>query len=189
MYDRQDFNVPPSISVVGVGGVGANVAIYAAMAGVPVISVFDSDNVEEVNLSRLPYPESWIGKPKVDAVEEFIHNIRPNCVVLKHPNYDGFLRDELIGTIIITADKASVRRELLTDEKLNKEHLVLNGAYNKDTITISRAPPWGEDHPYEIIPSWIGTASIVASLLLAQAFGIAPTDMDFTGKFWWLTEK
>jgi sulfur carrier protein ThiS adenylyltransferase len=70
MYKRQKFHTPSAISVIGVGGVGTHVAINAAMAGVTVISVFDSDVVGEHNLPRLPYPESWIGMSKVDALEK-----------------------------------------------------------------------------------------------------------------------
>jgi len=104
--------------------------------------------------------------------------------VIKHGHYNGFLISELVGDVIIAADSARVRREILSNKEILKDHRVFNGAYNDDTITISQAPPWGDNNPYEEIPSWVGTSQIVAALLLGQVLNLVPAGLDYTGLFY-----
>ena len=62
-YKRQqklDLNVKQSVTIVGCGGIGAWVAIFAAMSGIEDIILFDPDILESHNLNRLPFPEKWI---------------------------------------------------------------------------------------------------------------------------------
>ena len=84
LYARQapmNLNIPPSVTIVGCGGIGSWVAILAAMSGVGTLYLFDPDVVEESNRNRLPFCQGSIGQPKVEVVKDFILSIRPDCII------------------------------------------------------------------------------------------------------------
>ena len=84
IYERQDnlsLTVPSSVAIVGVGGVGFYAAYFAAMSGVPRLVLFDSDRLEITNCNRLPYTPSQVGQLKTELAAQFIHTIRPECLV------------------------------------------------------------------------------------------------------------
>ncbi len=58
------------VVIVGMGGLGAPVALYLAAAGVGNFTLFDGDNVELTNLQRqVIYTEDDIGKPKASRAK------------------------------------------------------------------------------------------------------------------------
>ena len=70
------------VLIVGVGGLGNPAAIYLAAAGVGKIGLLDKDIVEKSNLHRqVLYSESDIGKSKVDAAKNRLHDVNPNINV------------------------------------------------------------------------------------------------------------
>ena len=76
------------VCVFGVGGVGGYVVEALARSGVGTISVVDKDDVDLSNLNRqIIATKSTIGMEKVDAVEERIHDIFPECKVIKHKSF------------------------------------------------------------------------------------------------------
>lgn len=94
LYDRHktlDLKIPEEVFIIGCGGTGTWTAVICAMIGVEKIHVFDDDIIENHNRSRLPYPESWIGKKKTEALKLYINNIRPECDVYE---YEG-IRSEI----------------------------------------------------------------------------------------------
>jgi len=84
LYDRQrdmELTIPKKVAVIGLGGGGSWVAITLALAGVKELIVMDNDIIEESNLNRTLYRYSDIGKSKVTAIKELIHERRPDCIV------------------------------------------------------------------------------------------------------------
>ncbi len=67
-----------SVGIAGAGGLGSNVAVSLARAGISKLMVVDFDIVEKSNLNRQYYFLSQIGKEKILALKENIENINPN---------------------------------------------------------------------------------------------------------------
>ncbi|MCM1567058.1 MAG: sulfur carrier protein ThiS adenylyltransferase ThiF [Dehalobacter sp.] len=65
------------VGIAGVGGLGSNVAISLARAGVGTLVLTDFDVVEPSNLNRQQYFIDQIGKSKVDALRENLVRINP----------------------------------------------------------------------------------------------------------------
>lgn len=61
------------VGLVGVGGIGSNVATQLVAAGVGTLHLFDADVVEASNLTRqFLFDEADIGRPKVEAAREHL---------------------------------------------------------------------------------------------------------------------
>lgn len=65
------------VVVLGLGGLGSNIAIMLARLGVGELTIVDYDRVEPSNLNRQSYYIDDIGKLKCDALSEQIKKINP----------------------------------------------------------------------------------------------------------------
>ena len=73
------------VIVFGVGGVGGYVVEVLARSGVGNICMVDNDTINPTNLNRqIIALHSTLGRLKIDAMEERIHDIYPACKVEKH---------------------------------------------------------------------------------------------------------
>jgi molybdopterin-synthase adenylyltransferase len=71
-----------TVLVLGVGGIGSNVALGLAMLGVGKLVLVDFDTVELQNLNRqVLYDTLWIGSPKVEAAAERLTSVNPAVAV------------------------------------------------------------------------------------------------------------
>jgi len=70
---------------IGAGGLGSPAALYLAAAGVGTIGLIDFDRVDISNLQRqVLYGTGDIGRPKLEAARERIHDTNPNVEVVSH---------------------------------------------------------------------------------------------------------
>lgn len=71
-----------SVTIVGIGGVGGEVAVLLARAGVGRLRLIDFDVVDETNINRqaVAYTNT-VGKKKTEVLAEIIKKINPNCLV------------------------------------------------------------------------------------------------------------
>lgn len=69
------------VAVLGLGGLGSNVAVMLARLGVGHLTIIDYDRVEPSNLNRQSYFIDDIGKLKCDALKEQINRINPYITV------------------------------------------------------------------------------------------------------------
>lgn len=103
-----------TVLVVGLGAVGTWVACNLAESGVGHLILMDPDTVDISNLHRqFGYRECDIGRKKVDALEERIHDYSDYTTVIKNYNFLDecalHIFDELpIDLIINCADKPTV---------------------------------------------------------------------------------
>lgn len=65
------------VAILGIGGLGSNIAISLARIGVGTLILADFDIVEPSNLNRQQYFINDIGKYKTDALKNNIENINP----------------------------------------------------------------------------------------------------------------
>lgn len=73
------------VAVFGIGGVGGYVVEALVRSGLGAIDIIDDDKVCLTNLNRqIIATRKTVGQYKVDAAEERIHDINPDCKVTKH---------------------------------------------------------------------------------------------------------
>ena len=106
-----------SVAVCGLGGLGSNIAISLARAGVGKLHLIDFDRVDLANLNRQQYLVSQIGMYKTEALQAQLLQIAPYCEVA-------------VDTVRITENNA---RELLEDEDIICE--AFDGAEEKAMLT------------------------------------------------------
>ena len=70
-----------SVAVCGLGGLGSNVAISLARAGVGKLRLIDFDRVYISNLHRQQYIVSQLGMYKTEAIKQTLAEINPYCEV------------------------------------------------------------------------------------------------------------
>ncbi len=76
------------VLIVGAGGLGAPTALYLAAAGVGTIGLVDNDVVDASNLQRqLLYGTSDVGRRKLDAARDRLHELNPNVHVKLHADW------------------------------------------------------------------------------------------------------
>ena len=66
-----------TVAVCGLGGLGSNVAINLARAGIKKLVLVDFDCVDMTNLQRQQYKASQVGTPKTDALVDNLKEIAP----------------------------------------------------------------------------------------------------------------
>lgn len=66
-----------SVAIAGLGGLGSNVAVMLARAGVSKLLLADCDSVEITNLNRQAYDCSHLGQSKPRALSTILRNINP----------------------------------------------------------------------------------------------------------------
>lgn len=89
-----------SVAVCGLGGLGSNIAIALARAGVGRLHLIDFDRVDISNLNRQQYRVSQLGKYKTEALCEQLKDIAPyveltaDTVKLDEDNIPSLLKNE-----------------------------------------------------------------------------------------------
>ena len=105
------------VAVVGLGGLGSNIAILLSRMGVGHLHLIDFDRVDVSNLHRQQYFVEQVGLYKTEALANTLCKINPHielklsCVKLDEGNLVDLLKDE---TIICEAlDKAETKAMLV----------------------------------------------------------------------------
>lgn len=119
-----------SVAICGLGGLGSNIAIALARAGVGRLHIIDFDSVEISNLNRQQYFQEQLGMFKSDALYDTLKRIAPycdirkECLKLNEDNIPKLLAD---ADIIVEAfDKADQKAMLVNCvlEKMPEKYLV-----------------------------------------------------------------
>ena len=88
-----------TVAVCGLGGLGSNIAIALARAGIGKLLLIDFDRVDITNLHRQQYKANQIGLYKADALAENLLEIAPYTEVkavrakITEENFVDFLKD------------------------------------------------------------------------------------------------
>lgn len=80
----QDKFESATVAICGLGGLGSNIAIALARAGVGRLILIDFDRVDITNLHRQQYKASQIGQYKTDALAENLREIAPYIILTTH---------------------------------------------------------------------------------------------------------
>ena len=73
-----------TVAICGLGGLGSNIAVALARAGIGKLILIDFDKVDITNLHRQQYKASQIGINKTDALSENLLEIAPYITVEAH---------------------------------------------------------------------------------------------------------
>ena len=137
-----------SVAVCGLGGLGSNIAIALARAGVGRLHIMDFDRVDISNLNRQQYFPEQLGQPKTEALYDTLKRIAPYCNVqkdrirLNEDNIPQLLADDDI--IVEAFDKADQKAMLVNCvlENMPEKYLVsgsgMAGIASSNTITTKR---------------------------------------------------
>lgn len=90
-----------TVAICGLGGLGSNVAVSLARAGVGTLILADFDKVELTNLNRQQYKISQIGRRKTDALEDNLYEIAP---YVKLVTRDGRITADNAAELVRDAD-------------------------------------------------------------------------------------
>ena len=112
------------VCILGLGGLGSNVAVLLARSGIGYLKLVDFDIVEASNLNRQQYRISHIGIKKTEAMKSMIREINPfvevNILDIKVDRENIY---SIVGDIEIVVEafdraetKAMTLEELLTDK-------------------------------------------------------------------------
>ena len=73
-----------TVAICGLGGLGSNIAIYLARAGISKLILIDFDRVDITNLHRQQYKATQIGMYKTDALADNLREIAPYIKLETH---------------------------------------------------------------------------------------------------------
>ncbi len=76
--EQQQRLAQAKIGIAGAGGLGSNCAMHLVRSGIRQLVLADFDVVEPGNLNRQFYFSDQVGLPKIDALSENLHAIRPD---------------------------------------------------------------------------------------------------------------
>lgn len=105
-----------TVAVCGLGGLGSNIAISLARAGVGKLLLIDFDRVDLTNLNRQQYKVTQIGRLKTDALAENLREIAPYleaeafALRLSEENYAEVLKEA--DVVCEAFDKAEEKSRL-----------------------------------------------------------------------------
>lgn len=106
-----------TVAVCGLGGLGSNIAISLARAGIGKLILIDFDTVDITNMNRQQYKVSQIGMAKCEALRDNLLEIAPYIETeihhtrLDQTNYGQLLRD--VDVVCEAFDKAEEKSKLV----------------------------------------------------------------------------
>jgi sulfur carrier protein ThiS adenylyltransferase len=119
-----------TVAICGLGGLGSNIAVSLARAGIGRLILIDFDKVDISNLHRQQYQADQIGFYKTEALTENLKRIAPYVEIVSHSvhiteeNFQELLQD---ADIICEAfDDAEAKAMLVNGvlEKLHTKYLI-----------------------------------------------------------------
>jgi sulfur carrier protein ThiS adenylyltransferase len=148
---RQRDLVPPealkqlTVTVVGVGAIGRQLAIQLASMGVTRLQLVDPDIVESVNLAPQGYFERDAGRPKVEATAALCKQLNPGLIL--EPCCARFRRSQTVGDVVfIGVDRIDTRR-LIWETVKDGARFIGDGRMSGETLRVlAVADEVGRDH-------------------------------------------
>jgi len=132
------------VCILGLGGLGSNVATLLARSGIGYLKLVDFDIVEASNLNRQQYRISHIGMKKTEAIRTIIKEINPFVeieVLNKKVDRENIL--SIVGDVEIVVEAFDVAET----KAMAIEELLING----DKILVSASGMAGLGSANEII--------------------------------------
>jgi len=113
-------NCPERIHIIGCGAIGSTVAENLARYGITRMTLYDFDFVEPHNIANQLFTQEDIGKPKIQAVAEYLAKINPDITKDLKLAEKGYTGQKLSGYVFLCVDNIDLRREIATACKGNQ---------------------------------------------------------------------
>ena len=194
IFERQesiDLTVPNHVALIGCGGVGSWIGFLLALAGVPRLTLFDSDRVSNSNLNRAPYGPQMLDHPKTEALAALIATVRPDCKVSCWPNFNtdlgkAIFEGEQLDVAVATTDTHKSRVEAY--KYFSDFCAYIEAAAEGEVGSIATAPAEfitaDEESPgYAHVPVWVGPA--VAAAYMATSYILHAADVPESARLGW----
>ena len=120
------------VCILGLGGLGSNVAVLLARAGIGFLKLVDFDIVEASNLNRQQYRISHIGLKKTEAMKTIIKEINPFVEVetldikVDRKNIYSIIGD--IEIVVEAFDSAETKAMTIEELLINKNKIVVSAS-------------------------------------------------------------
>ena len=132
--DLQNKISSTTVGICGLGGLGSNVAIALARAGVGKLILIDFDKVDITNLHRQQYKASQVGMYKTEALRENLTEINPyletaiQTVCVTEENAKELLKDcDIICEAFDNAEYKAMLTNLVLEEMPDKYLVAASG--------------------------------------------------------------
>ena len=123
-----------TVAVCGLGGLGSNIAISLARAGIGKLILIDFDKVDITNLHRQQYKASQVGMYKTEALRENLTEINPyleteiQTVCVTEKNAKELLKDcDIICEAFDNAECKAMLTNLVLEEMPEKYIVAASG--------------------------------------------------------------
>lgn len=191
IYERQnlvnDLEVPQVATVIGIGGTGFWTALFLAMSGVEELILIDKDTVEASNLNRLPLKEASIGMKKINAIRDFVCELRSPIRIETHDQHIEKPEDctLLRGMVFCCTDNLRSQQIICAYCKKNSIPYQRIG-YDGTMLNVSKAFPLSfeekDTEGYTVTPSWVIPAVLSAAAGVSSKLYKELSLMDDIGK-------
>ena len=120
------------VCILGLGGLGSNVAVLLARAGIGYLKLVDFDIVEASNLNRQQYRISHIGLKKTEAIRTIIKEINPFVEVgtldikVDRKKIHSIVED--IEIVVEAFDSAKTKAMIIEELLINKNKIVISAS-------------------------------------------------------------
>ena len=120
------------VCILGLGGLGSNVAVLLARSGIGYLKLIDFDVVEASNLNRQQYRISHIGMKKTEAIKTIIKEINPFVEIdtldikLDRENIYSIVGD--IEIVVEAFDRAETKAMAIEELLINKNKIVVSAS-------------------------------------------------------------
>ena len=120
------------VCILGLGGLGSNVAVLLARAGIGYLKLIDFDVVEASNLNRQQYRISHIGIKKTEAIKTIIKEINPfveiDTLDIKVDRENILSVVEDIEIVVEAFDRAETKAMAIEELLTNKNKIVISAS-------------------------------------------------------------
>ena len=120
------------VCILGLGGLGSNVAVLLARAGIGSLKLVDFDTVEASNLNRQQYRISHIGLKKTEVMKTIVKEINPFVEVetldikVNRENIHSIVGD--IEIVVEAFDRAETKAMTIEELLTNKNKIVVSAS-------------------------------------------------------------
>ena len=120
------------VCILGLGGLGSNVAVLLARAGIGSLKLVDFDTVEASNLNRQQYRISHIGLKKTEVMKTIIKEINPFVEIdtfdikVDRENILSVVED--IEIVVEAFDRAETKAMAIEELLTNKNKIVVSAS-------------------------------------------------------------
>lgn len=113
------------VLIIGMGGLGAPIALYLAAAGVGEITIFDGDKVDVTNLQRqVIFNQADVGKPKADCAKQHMQALNPHIKINSVPDFFSQTHDSYVHSgisLVLDCTDNFASRYLINDICVEKK--------------------------------------------------------------------